>query len=521
MALGALDARGRLEVVTIASLGAAERGAVVLGASAFVGDDVARFALAGGGLAAAWTVRAALRGALRVRLQRHLYARASASLLAAEPLSATPLDGDPETILFAGVHEGSLLVAERLPAVAEGVLAASMLSAVLVATSEARTTPALWLAGAGVVVAGALAFALRRVTARAGDAAWSAERPMLEQMLVAIRARAEIVANDGERRFSADLDARLTRFHVETRRAERLAGIVGRAPLGVLLAASLLVYLTYGRAIGSAAVDLVLVGSVVAAVLATLRGAHEAWKAALAFRPMAELATLPARAVGGEAAPPPDLEEIRVEGVTFRYPGATRDALSGVSLRLSRGAPVYLRGPNGSGKSTLLRLLAALGEPTAGVISAAGVDLTTIDARAWRETIAFLPQGPTTPEGMTVGEAARALGVEATDAAILESLATVGLVAALTSQSADEPLSVRVATLSTGQRKRLALARVLLRRDVQVVLLDEPDANLDADGVEVLARLIADLAKTKIVVVAAHDPRLVGVGGVFVELVAA
>jgi ABC-type bacteriocin/lantibiotic exporter with double-glycine peptidase domain len=70
-----------------------------------------------------------------------------------------------------------------------------------------------------------------------------------------------------------------------------------------------------------------------------------------------------------------------------------------------------------------------------------------------------------------------------------------------------DPLAVRVDTLSAGQRQRLALARVLCQ-NARIVVLDEPDANLDRAGIALVARLVRELASDRMVAFAAHTPDL-------------
>jgi ABC-type transport system involved in cytochrome bd biosynthesis fused ATPase/permease subunit len=72
-------------------------------------------------------------------------------------------------------------------------------------------------------------------------------------------------------------------------------------------------------------------------------------------------------------------------------------------------------------------------------------------------------------------------------------------------RSPGAPLEVKLGALSAGERQRVALARVLLR-DAKVVLLDEPDANLDGEGVEILVAILREEARSKMVMVVAHSP---------------
>jgi ABC-type transport system involved in cytochrome bd biosynthesis fused ATPase/permease subunit len=79
------------------------------------------------------------------------------------------------------------------------------------------------------------------------------------------------------------------------------------------------------------------------------------------------------------------------------------------------------------------------------------------------------------------------------------------------------PLDVRVDALSIGERQRVALARILLR-DAPIVLLDEPDANLDAAGVDLVRTVVRELAQSRTVAVAAHTESLTAAADVVLRL---
>jgi ABC-type transport system involved in cytochrome bd biosynthesis fused ATPase/permease subunit len=199
---------------------------------------------------------------------------------------------------------------------------------------------------------------------------------------------------------------------------------------------------------------------------------------------------------------------VTFEGVTFRYGEATsdHDVLSDVSLTCHRGSLLALSGVNGSGKSTCLRLLLALARPRAGVIRIDGVDLATLEADAWRSQVAFLPQRPYLPPRSTVRAVIRFLAPEASDERMARAIDRVGLTGALSRAGAD-PLEASVDALSVGQRQRVALARMLCR-DGSLFLLDEPEANLDRAGIELVAEIVRELAKKHMVIVAVHTPEL-------------
>ena len=124
---------------------------------------------------------------------------------------------------------------------------------------------------------------------------------------------------------------------------------------------------------------------------------------------------------------PPDVRAvpIRLEAVSFSYPGRLGTVLDRVHLELAPGETVALVGPSGSGKSTLASLLLRLAEPTSGRITVGGVDLAECDARAWRSRIAWVPQHPTLFRG-TVADTIRLGDAAASDARVAEAAALAG-----------------------------------------------------------------------------------------------
>ena len=170
-----------------------------------------------------------------------------------------------------------------------------------------------------------------------------------------------------------------------------------------------------------------------------------------------------------------------------------RLVFSGVSFRVAAGGALLLTGPNGAGKSTLLRLLAGLGRMEAGRLLWDGED-ALIDLAAHAARVAWLGHLDAVKLGLSAAENLRPWGqAEAVSAA----LASVGLAAL-----AELPARL----LSAGQRRRLALARLVLR-PAQLWLLDEPTLGLDTASV---ARFGVMLARHRagggIVVAATHLP---------------
>ena len=190
-----------------------------------------------------------------------------------------------------------------------------------------------------------------------------------------------------------------------------------------------------------------------------------------------------------------DRPAIELEGVARAF--GERVALADVTLRLDHGRTLAVFGPNGAGKSTLLRILATLLRPHAGTVRVLGHELPQ-DGWRVRGAVGFLGHDPLLYRELTGRENlrfhARLHGVG--EERIRELLERTGL-----STRADEP----VHTLSRGLVQRLAVCRAVLH-DPELLLLDEPRANLDPGSIELVEPLIGrQSGRTR--VVTSHDPR--------------
>jgi heme exporter protein A len=177
-----------------------------------------------------------------------------------------------------------------------------------------------------------------------------------------------------------------------------------------------------------------------------------------------------------------------------------RPALDGVDLRLRAGETLLVLGPNGAGKTTLLRVLSTLLRPSAGRAIVLGCELP---GEAWklRGRIGYLGHEPLLYRELSGRENLRfhsrlhGIGAGAAEARIEALLRGMGI-----ERRADE----RTAQLSVGMRQRLAICRCLLH-EPDLLLLDEPEAHLDAEGRELAQGLLGDL-EGRTSVLATHDP---------------
>jgi heme exporter protein A len=189
---------------------------------------------------------------------------------------------------------------------------------------------------------------------------------------------------------------------------------------------------------------------------------------------------------------------IELRGLRRDY--GERVALAGVDLSLREGESLLVLGPNGAGKTTLLRILATLLRPGGGEVRVLGARLPS---EAWkaRGRIGFLGHEPLLYHDLSGREnlcfQARLHGLrgEEAEARIERLLAAVGM-----ERRADQ----HVAELSAGMRQRLAICRCVLH-EPELLLLDEPDSNLDAEGRELARKLIGPReGRTRVLVT--HNP---------------
>ena len=194
-------------------------------------------------------------------------------------------------------------------------------------------------------------------------------------------------------------------------------------------------------------------------------------------------------------------EGIRLEGVSFAYPGTDRLVLDSVDLDLPAGAVVALVGENGAGKTTLVKLLCKLYEPTAGRILADGAPLSRMRTDEWRSRLAgafqdFFRFERPARHSVGIGDVDHLDDPRAVDAAV-ERAGADDVVALLpegleTQLGPTWPGGVEV---SFGQWQKLALARGFMRDQPLLLVLDEPTAALDAETEHALFERYAAAAR--------------------------
>ena len=223
---------------------------------------------------------------------------------------------------------------------------------------------------------------------------------------------------------------------------------------------------------------------------------------------MLDLSEAPEVVRGTGRPPDPAFAPITFERVSFRYPMRDVDVVQDLDLEIEPGRMVAIVGPSGGGKSTLLSLLLRFFDPSAGRILVGGLDLVELDPDAWRRTMAYVPQSPTLFRGSAADNIR--LGEPGADADRVRAAARLAgahdFVEALP-DGYETIVGDGGRLLSTGQRRRLALARAFLR-DAPLVLLDEPTADLDPASAALVGDAIDRLRAGRTVVLVAHRPEL-------------
>jgi PrtD family type I secretion system ABC transporter len=196
---------------------------------------------------------------------------------------------------------------------------------------------------------------------------------------------------------------------------------------------------------------------------------------------------------------------LAVEGVTIQPPGEQRVVVQEASFRLSAGQALGIIGPSAAGKSCLVRGIVGVWSPARGKVRLDGAALEHWGAEALGRHIGYLPQDVELFAG-TVAQNISRFELEPDPQALIAA-ANATLVHELVLRLPDgyeTQIGERGVALSAGQRQRIALARALYR-DPFLVVLDEPNSNLDAEGDQALTQAILSVrARGGIAIVVAH-----------------
>jgi ATP-binding cassette, subfamily C, bacterial CydD len=496
-----------------ASLLVAERALLGLGALSAARGAASGAALAVGLLGGLAAFRGLLRAPLLARVRQRLVSLVASALLARGLSRPSPVSVERlEIAVFEGLSAAESVATGALPDLCAEAVAGGVLLAMVAPLLGAEL---LAMGAAALCVGGAVAELGRRVSEREARRGWAAFEPVGEAVYACIHGAADLVGNGRAAAHEAASRAAAAGWARASLRADAVAGLMGRLPLLAAAGVAMVALLARdGHGAGGALAafsSAVLLLSLVPPMAGVARNLIELGRSRARLEPL--LALLAA----GRPPPPGGAEpvlpsRITWRGVSFSYAlpdGSTSTpALRGLDLVWEPGELLALAGPNGAGKSTVLRLLLGLCRPSEGEVTIGGAPLGSLDLSALRRRAAYVPQRPFLPERASVREAIALLAPSAGDAEMRGALERVGL----WGRVAPEGLSRPVSALSAGERQRLCLARALCQ-EASLLLLDEPDANLDAEGVALVAGLLAELAQGRMVIVVAHSPQLLAAAG--------
>jgi PrtD family type I secretion system ABC transporter len=206
---------------------------------------------------------------------------------------------------------------------------------------------------------------------------------------------------------------------------------------------------------------------------------------------------------------PPPLGALSVENLVFGFPGQDGPVIKRVSFNLRPGEALAIVGPSAAGKSTLTKLLVGIWRPVSGAVRLDGADIDTWPRARLGPYVGYLPQNVELFAG-TVSENIARLG-EVDSVAVIDAArrANAHEMILRLPQGYDTPIGDSGAFLSAGQRQRVALARALYGTP-RLVVLDEPNSNLDSDGEAALIAALRGLklAGVTVVVVTHRTPLL-------------
>jgi ATP-binding cassette subfamily C protein len=204
---------------------------------------------------------------------------------------------------------------------------------------------------------------------------------------------------------------------------------------------------------------------------------------------------------------PAPTQSLTVEGLMVAPPGAQKPSVLDAAFTLKAGSAAGVIGPSASGKSTLARALVGVWRPARGAVRLDGASIDQWPVGSLGQHIGYLPQGVELIEG-TIAENIGRFDPDAPAEAIVAAAKTAGVHDMIVNFPAgyETPIGEQGTNLSAGQQQRVALARALYGNPFLVVL-DEPNSNLDSEGEEALTKAILSVrARGGIVVVIAHRP---------------
>lgn len=248
--------------------------------------------------------------------------------------------------------------------------------------------------------------------------------------------------------------------------------------------------------------------------VAPFSGMVESWRkwlnAARAWRSVRELILTEGSARDTMPAPAGD-GDLRVENLTFLPTGRDLPVLRNVTFSVSPGEVLGIIGPSGAGKSTLARSLTGIIKPTVGGVYLDGHSTYLWERGSFGKVVGYLPQNLSLIDGTVRQTIARMQDSDPRDVIRAARQAGIHDLIGRLPSGYDTPIKDGMHMLSGGQMQRVALARALYR-DPKLLILDEPNSNLDHSGEEALIAAIQKAkARNAIVIIIAHRPSVMAI----------
>ena len=188
---------------------------------------------------------------------------------------------------------------------------------------------------------------------------------------------------------------------------------------------------------------------------------------------------------------------LSVRNASYAYPKRTTPTLQDVTFKIHPGQILGLTGNTAAGKSTLARLLVGLAGPDTGYVRLGGMDIAKYKAEDIGPMVGYLPQDNELFSGSVESNIAR-MGI-VDKKAVIEAATLAGVHDMIMQfpQGYETEIGDGGAYLSGGQKQRIALARAIFNSP-SLIVLDEPDANLDSDGKSALFKVMKEMKKTRL-----------------------
>jgi ATP-binding cassette, subfamily B, bacterial PglK len=200
---------------------------------------------------------------------------------------------------------------------------------------------------------------------------------------------------------------------------------------------------------------------------------------------------------------------IKVENITFKYPGSNNSIFEGINLEIPKGKLIGIQGASGSGKSTLIDIILGLIQPTEGKVLVDGFEVAK-DILSWQKNLSYVPQNVfLTDDSLKRNIAFGLKETEISTKKIYDVIKAAELDKFVNSlpKKLDTVVGERGARISGGQRQRIGLARALYH-EPELLVLDETTSSLEKETEEKIMKTVSRIQNNKTIIIVSHDKEL-------------